>query len=129
MENRRVVIDTGIFIDHLRSRNKSKTVLYNLPENAEIYVSTITLYELYMGATTPQKWIEVKELTDDIPELSFTKSISQKAAAIYQELKKENKIIEFRDIFIAATSLVHNMPILTLNKNHFARIKGLEVLE
>lgn len=82
-----------------------------------------------MGATTPQKWIEVKELTDDIPELSFTKSISQKAAAIYQELKKENKIIEFRDIFIAATSLVHNMPILTLNKNHFARIKGLEVLE
>jgi predicted nucleic acid-binding protein len=82
-----------------------------------------------MGATSPQKWIDVKTLTDDIPVLLFTKTISEKAAIIYQELKKENKIIEFRDIFIAATAMVHDLPVLTRNKKHFARVKGLKLRE
>ncbi len=37
-------------------------------------------------------------------------------------------MIEFRDIFIAATCLVYELPILTFNKRHFKRIKGLEIL-
>jgi predicted nucleic acid-binding protein len=129
MEDRRMVVDTGIFIDYLRSKDKSKTILQNLPDDVELYISSVTLYELYMGATSPQKWIDVKTLTDDIPVLPFTKNISEKAAIIYQELKKENKIIEFRDIFIAATALVHDLPVLTRNKKHFTRVKGLELRE
>jgi tRNA(fMet)-specific endonuclease VapC len=129
MEDRRMVVDTGIFIDYLRSKDKSKTILQNLPDDVELYISSVTLYELYMGATSPQKWIDVKTLTDDIPVLPFTKTISEKAAIIYQELKKENKIIEFRDIFIAATAMTHNLPVLTRNKRHFTRVKGLKLRE
>ena len=129
MEDRRMVVDSGIFIDYLRSKDKSKTILQNLPDDVELYISSVTLYELYMGATSPQKWIDVKTLTDDIPVLPFTKTISEKAAIIYQELKKENKIIEFRDIFIAATAMVHDLPVLTRNKTHFTRVKGLKLRE
>jgi tRNA(fMet)-specific endonuclease VapC len=129
MEDRRMVVDSGIFIDYLRSKDKSKTILQNLPDDVELYISSVTLYELYMGATSPQKWIDVKTLTDDIPVLPFTKTISEKAAIIYQELKKENKIIEFRDIFIAATAMVHDLPVLTRNKKHFTRVKGLKLRE
>lgn len=124
-----MVVDTGIFIDYLRSKDKTKTILQNLPDDAELYVSSITLYELYMGATSPQKWIDVKTLTDDIPVLPFTKTISEKAAIIFQELKKGNRIIEFRDIFIAATAMVHDLPVLTRNKKHFLRVKGLKLRE
>ena len=124
-----MVVDTGIFIDYLRAKDKSKTILQKLPDESELYVSTITLYELYMGATNPQKWVDVKTLTDDIPVLPFTKTISEKAAIVYQELKKENKIIEFRDIFIAATAMVHNLSVLTKNKKHFTRVKGLKLRE
>ena len=124
-----MVVDTGVFIDYLRAKDKSKTVLQNLPDNLELYISPITLYELYMGAITPPKWVDVKTLTDDIPVLPFTKAISEKAAIVYQELRKDNKIIEFRDIFIAATALVHDLPVLTRNKKHFTRVKGLKVRE
>lgn len=124
-----MVVDSGIFIDYLRSKDKTKTILQNLPDDAELYVSSVTLYELYMGTTSPQKWIDVKTLTDDIPVLPFTKTISEKAAIIFQELKKGNKIIEFRDIFIAATAIVHDLPVLTRNKKHFTRVKGLKLRE
>ncbi|MEM9857411.1 MAG: type II toxin-antitoxin system VapC family toxin [Bacteroidota bacterium] len=129
MEIRRMVVDTGIFIDYLRARDKSKTILQDLPDNVELYISSITLYELYMGAISAQKWVDVKTLTEDIPVLPFTKTIAEKAAIVYQELKKENKIIEFRDIFIAATALVHDLPILTRNKKHFTRVDGLKLRE
>ncbi len=82
-----------------------------------------------MGATSPQKWLDVGILTEDIPVLPFTQKIAEKAAITYQELKKENKIIEFRDIFIAATAMVHNLPVLTRNKKHFTRVKGLTLHE
>ena len=55
MENRRMVIDTGIFIEYLRAKNKTKTILFNIPEDVEIYISAVTLYELLMGATSEEK--------------------------------------------------------------------------
>lgn len=123
-----MVIDTGIFIEHLRAKDKFKTALYLIPENTEISISSVSLYELYMGATTKEKENDIQLLTEDLQILSFTESVSIKAAQIYHELRKGNKMIEFRDIFIAATCLVYELPILTLNKKHFKRIKGLEIL-
>ncbi len=124
-----MVVDTGIFIEYLRAKIKSKTILQHLPDNTDLYISSVTLYELYMGATNPQKWVDVKTLTDDIPVLPFTKTISEKAAIIYQDLRKKNTIIEFRDIFIAATAMTHGLPVLTKNKKHFTRVSGLKLQE
>ena len=122
-------VDTGVFINYLRTKDKSTTILQKLSDEAELYISSITLYELYMGATSPQKWLDVKILTDDIPELVSSKNIAEKAAIIYQELKKENKIIEFKDIFIAATALIHDLPVLTTDIKHFTRVNGLKLFE
>ena len=42
-------------------------------------------------------------------------------------LKKENSIIEFRDIFIAATARCLKIPVKTFNKGHFRRITGIKI--
>jgi tRNA(fMet)-specific endonuclease VapC len=42
---------------------------------------------------------------------------------------KNNKIIDIADILIGATALSHNIPIATLNNNHFERIKNLELIK
>lgn len=47
---------------------------------------------------------------------------------MYHVLRTRNQMIEFRDIFIAATCLVHDLPIVTLNKKHFKRIDDLKIL-
>jgi len=57
----------------------------------------------------------------------MTSDVAQSAAAIYRQMKQVNQLIEVRDIFIGATALVHSLPLMTLNQNHFSRINGLQL--
>ena len=123
-----MVIDTGLFIEHLRAKDKLRTTLYLLPENTELFVSSVSMYELYMGATTTEKENDVRAVTEDLRILPFTDAVAFQAAQLYHQLKKQNKLIEFRDIFIAATCIVNNLPLVTLNKKHFQRIENLKLI-
>lgn len=99
MESGKMVIDTSIFIEYLRAKNKTKTTLYSLPETIDLCVSSVSLYELLMGATTEEKIKDIKLLTDDLVVLPFTSEVAVKSGEIYHQLRKTNKMIEFRDIF------------------------------
>ena len=123
-----MVADTGIFIEHLRAKDKLSTTLYKIAENIDIYISAVTVYELYMGATTKDKEKDVRNITENFTVLPFTDNVAQKAAELYHKLRLSNQMVEFRDIFIAATCIVHELPIVTLNKKHFKRIDGLKIL-
>ncbi len=123
-----MVIDTSIFIEHLRSRDKSLTTLYGLADEPELFISAVSLYELYMGATSKEKMQDVAGLMQGLTVLPFTDEVALRAGQIYHQLRASNKLIEFRDIFIAATCLTFNLPIATLNKKHFRRIDGLKIL-
>jgi len=129
METKSMVIDSGIFIEYLRAKNKKKTILHNIPNDSEIFISSVTLYELYAGATNERKWDDVTKLTEDLPVLSFTESTAQEAAKIFQKLKKRNQLIEFRDIFIGATAKIYQLPVKTINKKDYTRIEGLKILD
>jgi predicted nucleic acid-binding protein len=122
-----MVIDTSIFIEYLRAKDKKKTTLFTIPDSTQLYISSVTIYELLMGATDENKQKDIKLLTEDIPVLPFDESVSKKAAEIYHHLRLENNKIDFRDIFIAATCLIFDLPLKTLNKKHFERIKGLSL--
>ncbi len=100
-----------------------------IPRDTRISISTVTLYELYMGATSLEKKNDVELLTYNLQIISFEKEIAIKASEIFLQLKKTNQLIEFRDIFIAATSIIHKAPLLTLNKKHFINIPDIELFE
>ena len=51
MESSRLVVDTSIFIGYLRAKDKKKADLYKIPNSKRIYISSVTLYELLIGAT------------------------------------------------------------------------------
>ncbi len=44
-----VVVDTGIFIEFLRAKIKAKTQLFQIADERELLISSVTLYELLMG--------------------------------------------------------------------------------
>lgn len=122
-----MVVDTSIVIEHLRIKNKSESTLFQLSKKSELYISSISVYELHMGALTPDREVDIEFTTADILHLPFTDSVAKVAANIYRQLRSKNKMIEFRDIFIAATCIVNELPIVTLNKKHFERIDGLQI--
>ena len=128
MERTGMVVDTSIFIEFLRAKDKTKTALFLIPDTNHIYISAVTLYELLIGANTPEKVNDIKIPTQDLPVLSFNEDVAIRAAQIYLMLRQQNKMIEFRDIFIAATCIVNNLPVKTLNLKHFERIDGIIIV-
>jgi len=86
-----------------------------------LYISTVTHFELYCGATTPQKIQDINNILSCFNLISFTSQISEEAGKIFQFLRKQNKMVEMRDIFIGATALALGLPLITLNEKHFKR--------
>ena len=127
MATDRVLIDTSIIIDYLRKKNKKKSQFYKSVGNYTLFVSTITLFELFAGAKDERKRQDIDNIMEYIKILPFTKNTAKKSGEIHQSLKNKNKLIEIKDLFIAATALSHNLPLMTLNIKHFDRIEDLNV--
>ena len=127
MENPGILVDTSVIIDFLRKQYKEKTILWALKESSSCFMSSITYFELLAGATNESKQDDVNKICKWIPVLNFEENSARVAAKIYRELKSDNKLIEFRDIFIAATALWYNFSLATLNNTHFKRIRNLHL--
>jgi predicted nucleic acid-binding protein len=124
-----ILLDSSVLIELFRTPNKEKTLFYKLSsEENDFAISIITHYEIFTGSNDKQDsfW---KEFLDTVEILDFDIQSSEQAVKIYKYLKKTNKLIDLADILIAATSISNNIPIATLNLNHFERIKELEIIK
>jgi predicted nucleic acid-binding protein len=128
LENRGVLVDTSILIDFFRKENKKKSKLYKIQQKHTLYASTITEFE-FLAGVKDEKIVSLKHFFSKIKLLPFDSKAAAKASAIFKDLKSKNQIIEFRDIFIAATAIANNLPISTLNIDHFKRVKDLKIVE
>lgn len=128
MEDRRILIDTSVVIDHFRKKNKHKSLLYELAKENILFLSAISKFEFLVGAKLKQIR-QTKEIIGGFYILSFNSHVADVASDIAKKLRTKNKIIEFRDIFIAATAIANDMPLSTLNIKHFERIDDLELID
>ncbi len=130
MEDRNILVDTSIIIEFLRKKKKQNTYLWKVKElGLNCFISAITVFELYAGAITERHKQDLKKLLRWIEIIPFTKEIAECSAEIYKELKLDNQLIEFRDIFIGATALEMDFSIITLNEAYFKRIKGIKIYD
>ena len=129
MADKIILVDTSILIDYYRKTNKANSAwIILIDKGYEFVISSITKYEIYSGATQSQIefWNSVLET---IPVISFDESCVDTAVKINSILKRKRKQIDIADLFIAATAINHNFSIATLNKKHFERIDGLDIIE
>ncbi|ETR69388.1 MAG: PilT protein domain-containing protein [Candidatus Magnetoglobus multicellularis str. Araruama] len=122
------MIDTSIIIDHLRKKNKEKSILFKIVDLYNFHLSTIVEFELFAGVTNEKKIKDINEILGICIIHPLSSEIVKEAAKIYQNLRQMNQLIEIRDIFIAATSIVNRLPLITLNMRHFERIDSLELI-
>lgn len=128
MEDRVVLVDTSIFIDFLRKRDKVATGLWRLREEFRCAMSSVTLFELLAGASDETKRADVSKLARWIDVLGFDSVTAEIAGEIYRDQRSHNGLIEFRDLFIAATARRHRLALATLNTRHFERVRGLDLI-
>ena len=127
MDRKRVLIDTSILIDHLRRGNKERTVFYRAAQRRECVVSAITEFEFRVGSTAANRDF-VMALLDLTPVLPFDSACVHAAADVYRDLRAINRLMALPDLFIAATALAHDLPLLTLNLSHFERVDTMTLL-
>ena len=125
-----VVVDTSIIIRHLRtplSRQNATTLAY-VYWLTDCYVTYITVYELYLGATDRRKTATLAAVLSRLRFLKGTARDARRGGVLHRHLLRHGWDIGAMDSLIAAACLEADLPILTANTDHFLRVPGLVVL-
>jgi tRNA(fMet)-specific endonuclease VapC len=129
MANQIILVDTSVLIDFLRKEHKDRSILWMLRGVYSCAISSVTLFELLAGAKIEKQRQDVAKLCKWIEVLPFDSACAEMAGEIFLELKKQNSLIEFRDIFIGSTARYHQLHLATLNTAHFARMRGVHLID
>ncbi len=127
MEN--MLIDTDVVIEYLRSENKALTTLIKLLQRFDVFISSITEFELFLGAKTERHVRDLELLFTETEVLPFDFGCGKIAANIWNELRMKHQHVEIKDIFIASIAIHNDIWLYTFNKKHFQPITSLKLWE
>ena len=128
MADKKLMVDSTILIDYFRKTDKANSKLVSHFRNYEhLYISSITEFEVVNGAT--EQHLKFWDgMLERFTILGFDSNAARQAAKIVTQLKTKRKSIDKPDLFIAATAIVHDLTLDTLNVKHFTHINGLNLL-
>lgn len=123
----KLVVDTSLLVDYLRGGLIGDQLFDKLEEEkAELYIPTIVIYELFSGKSSDKLSVEqdINDFISRFKRIELTEEIAKKAGKLY---KISGKQIGPQDYIIAASALVIEAKVLTLNTKHFEQISGLSL--
>lgn len=128
-----VAIDTTFLIDLQRERAEGQNdgpahrFLLDDPSR-ELHLSTTALGEFSEGFADPDH-----PVLRAVRELHVLLAIDEATALVYgalvRRLRASGRLIGTNDLWIAAASVRHGIPLVTANPREFNRVEGLEVVE
>lgn len=90
-----------------------------------LFTTSINAFELRLRKKNLE---QAENFLSKIFVANFDDFSSSIAADMYKKLKEKGSLIDFRDIFIAATCISNNAELFTKNQQHFKRIPKLKIL-
>lgn len=124
------LVDSDWVVDYLIGKQQAIDLLSSVFRDG-VAISLITFGEIYEGiyyGRDPQRSEAVfRQFLRSVDVLSLNRSIMQQFARIRGDLRRKGQIIGDPDIFIAATSIYHDLTLLTRNRKHYGRISALKV--
>jgi hypothetical protein len=119
-----MLIDSDIFIDHLRKHEPATRFLESLKGRSDVCFSAVTETELFAGTENedPQRHEQLRHLL-----LRWTKlSLGNPVAAFAGDIRREHGLA-FADAIIAATARAHNAELITRNTKDYRRVPELRI--
>jgi hypothetical protein len=108
-----LLLDTDIFIDHLRGANELR------PGRHRLHYSVITRAELVAGNTATET---VNLLLSPFREIPVNRVVAERAGRVRRESGAR-----LPDALIAATALEHGLSLVTPNRKDFENIRQLRL--
>jgi predicted nucleic acid-binding protein len=108
-----VLVDTDIFVDHLRGAVELKVGRHRL------HYSVITRAELFAGSSATDL---VAQLLAPFREIPVDRAIAERAGRVRRETG-----IRLPDALIAATALERKLEVSSRNRRDFERVRGVRL--
>jgi len=120
-----VLVDTDVLIWHLRGYAQASR---RLDELDPLTLSAVSYLEVLQGMRNKAELAAVQQMLHkrQAHMLPITEGITQQAVSLMEALTLSHGL-QMGDALIAATALVHQMPLLTGNVKHFAAVPGLVI--
>ena len=122
----KIVVDSSIIIDYLRGGKKWDEFMDSAPRDAQLFLPTVVIFELFSGSSTRNggKLQEMVTFIHEFQRIDLSESIAKTAGELFRDAKTK---IQAADYIIAASALEIGGVVVTLNKKHFQQIPGLSV--
>jgi len=122
-----ILIDTDIVIEYLRNKDKSSTDLIKLMQDNDLFLSSISEFELYLGAKTDRHQKDLEMIFSEVDVIPFDFGCGKIAASIWNDIQSRHQYLEIKDIFIASIAISNDICLHTFNKKHFLGIENLQL--
>lgn len=129
-----IIIDADVVIAAERGDLDLETWLSSLGEDRPA-VAAVTVAELWHGVERASSSYKenrlqyLKEFLSAVSVLPYTERTAYVHARIWAELVSDGRMIGLYDVIVAATALERGSAVATLNRRHFSRIKGLNLID
>lgn len=122
----RLLLDTGPVILHLRGHQRTVQLIRGLSPGNRLAISAVTRLEVRARMLPAERFVTQKLLSRFVC-YDFDRDIADRAGDLLNSLRQQNITVAVPDMMIAATALVHNLTLVTLNRAHFAVVPGLSI--
>lgn len=112
------LFDTGIPILHLRNQAGYLTMTDRLADEADVFVSTMTRFEVVRGMRDRERE-STFNLLNSFEALDVTSEIADQAGELIRTWRTRGITLGDADAIIAATALQHGLVLITTNPKHF----------
>ena len=98
-------------------------------------VAAITVAELWHGVERAsgehrgKRERYIRAILEELPKVPYTDTTALEHARLWASLESSGQMIGDYDLIVAATAIERGSAVATFNKRHFARVRGLKVIE
>ncbi len=110
------LFDTDVLIEYLRGKDEAQAYIDNISD--AVYMSSITMAELYAGVRKGEELKKLEIFIETFEVTNLNKSIA-KIGGLYRNQYKPSHGMGLADALIAATAKEIDAQLITFNTKHF----------
>lgn len=127
-----LTLDTCFLIDHQREVLKKMpgpAHQFSARHAADVFAVSVVAWGEFLAGFPPGENATVSAVRRHLRLLPVSEAASILYGRIFQDLKREGRLIGANDLWIAAVAMAEKLPLVTRNGSEFGRINDLQVLE
>ena len=118
-----VLLDSDILIDYLRGLSAARNYFKSVDAAA---ISVVSVTELVSGARNDEEEAAMNELFSTMHMIGIDETIAREAGRLRRQFLRSHNV-ETADALIAATSILHRLQLVTLNRRHYPMLADVLV--